>query len=66
MAAKTQVLPFCSASLRLRPFVLMFMLSGSQVAATTLAKKADERNQRAFQLLLRLELIDMKEEIEIK
>lgn len=56
MAAKTQVLSFCSASLRLRPFV-MFMLSGSQVAATTLAKKSDERNQSAFQLLLRLELI---------
>lgn len=35
----------------------MSILSGSQVAATTLGQKAGERNQMAFQLLLRLELI---------
>lgn len=36
---------------------LMSIPSESQVAATTLGKKACKRNQMAFQLLQRLELI---------
>ena len=46
VAAETQVLSVCSASLG--PSVLTFMLSD---------RKAEERHQRAFQLLLGLGLI---------
>lgn len=56
MAAKTQVLSFYPAILRVRPSVSR-PFSQFQVATTAPGKKTSKRNQMAFQLFLRLELI---------